>query len=247
MNWNREKIIEEANRGRFRILEIGCGHNPSPDADLLVDKLEKNDERGGNLVTDRPVIIADAEDLSFFENKIFEKVIARHVLEHAIDPSRMLSEMERIGKSGYIETPSEFNERVNSKKEYHRWLFNLIDDKLILKPKYDDDYFGLGYLVDYLYKTNSDFRRFYMGCDKLWFVKYHWTGKINYEIQGHSPKMGINLTDTATLSCICKVSAKNRLKGFINPNYYVGLKAIYRNIVKLGLLKRILERGYRAL
>ena len=48
------------------VLEIGSGDNPNPRADILVDKfLFDNTERGGNIVIDRPIVVADAHHLPF--------------------------------------------------------------------------------------------------------------------------------------------------------------------------------------
>ncbi|WP_022665071.1 class I SAM-dependent methyltransferase [Desulfospira joergensenii] len=225
-SYNREKLINKANRRDFKVLEIGAGHNPDSRTELIIDKSTDNTERGGDLYEGIPSIIANAEDLSFFNDKIFDFVIARHVLEHADDPNKMLQEMQRVSKAGYIECPSELNERLNSRKDYHKWLVNLIDGMLILKPKRLEDYAGLGNLVDYLFNYNSDFRRFYMGAERLWFVKYHWKDSIDYKLIEPSDDFTLNFFDPEILKEITRINFKNRLKGFISPQYYGSLKRV---------------------
>jgi len=235
---NQAEIIDLCNLRVFKVLEIGGGHNPDPRSQIIIDKYSENKERGGDLVTDRPVIIANAEDLGFFHDKIFDFVIARHVLEHSDDPAKMLNEMERVGKAGYIETPSELAERLNAKKSYHKWLVNVIDGKLVLKPKRDEDYFGLGLLLDYLFKNNVDFRRLFMSTEKLWYVKYHWNGKIEFELRPPSPRLELDFCKPELVAEYCSVSFAGRLKGSLNPRYYIQIKSILRRASKILLLAR---------
>ena len=46
-------------------------------------------------------------------DKSFDFVIASHVLEHSSDPELFLSELQRVARAGYIETPDAFMERIN--------------------------------------------------------------------------------------------------------------------------------------
>ena len=43
------------------------------------------------------------------------------LLEHVVDPERVVSELTRVGKRGYIETPSPVWERLHG-TPYHRWV-----------------------------------------------------------------------------------------------------------------------------
>ena len=67
-----------------------------------------------------------------FKDKEFDYVILSHVLEHIPNPIEFIHEVERIGKSGYIEIPTRFNDSIvigNEGKYGHRWWFNYDDDK----------------------------------------------------------------------------------------------------------------------
>lgn len=161
------------------VLEIGSGHNPKTRSDVLCDKFIDDDEqRGGNLVVDRPIVEADGQYLPFAE-KAFDYVICSHVLEHVEDPKLLISELMRVAHRGYIETPSEIGERIYG-WQYHNWIVNLIDGRLVLKKNDKRAEFGL--LFHTLAETNTHWRRFHILHHNLFLVQYEWDGKIEYQI-----------------------------------------------------------------
>jgi len=94
------------------VLEVGSGDSPCPRSDVLFDmSLEGNERVGGKTVHDRPLVLGQAECLPF-KDKAFDYVIAFHVLEHSRDPEKFLSELQRVARAGYIETPSLWGEHV---------------------------------------------------------------------------------------------------------------------------------------
>jgi SAM-dependent methyltransferase len=108
------------------VLEVGSGHRPHPRADVLTDKYLGDMERGGRLVTDRPFVQADAQQLPF-KPKVFDYVLCRHVLEHLGDPEAFFHEISRVGEAGYIETPSVIWEYLHPTRTYHRWHVSTMD------------------------------------------------------------------------------------------------------------------------
>ena len=179
------------------VLEIGSGDRPNPRSDVLVDRyIEDNTERGGDLRVDRPLIVADAEQLPF-KDKSFDYVVCFHILEHMPDPAKFLREIARVGKRGWIQSPSEIAERLFH-WPFHRWYVNLIDGKLVLHPldyeTTDRDTFGD--LFDYLYAYNPRFARFSRSMPDLFYVDYEWSGAIDFEIRDSSP---LDLHDPVTL------------------------------------------------
>src|SRR5204862_3065044 len=78
------------------VLEIGSGDNPNPRSNVLVDRFlgADNRERGGDLVVDRPFVVADAHHLPF-RNGAFAYAICSHILEHMDDPQQFARELER--------------------------------------------------------------------------------------------------------------------------------------------------------
>jgi SAM-dependent methyltransferase len=77
------------------VLEIGSGDRPNPRSDVLLDRyIDDNTERGGNLKIDRPLIVADAEQLPF-KDGAFDYIVCFHILEHMPDPARLVREPDR--------------------------------------------------------------------------------------------------------------------------------------------------------
>jgi SAM-dependent methyltransferase len=111
------------------VLEVGSGGNPYPRANILLDAFEDTIERiESKLVKDRPLAIGYIERMPF-KSQSFDFIIASHVLEHSPDPVNFFAELMRVGKSGYIETPDGFFERLNP-FTYHRLEVTDIDGKL---------------------------------------------------------------------------------------------------------------------
>ncbi|HEX5689732.1 MAG TPA: methyltransferase domain-containing protein, partial [Roseiflexaceae bacterium] len=95
------------------VLEIGSGDNPNPRSNVLVDRFlgADNRERGGDLVVDRPFVVADAHYLPFRDGA-FAYTICSHILEHMDDPKQFARELERVSAAGYIQSPAEIAERL---------------------------------------------------------------------------------------------------------------------------------------
>lgn len=94
-------------RPNDRVLDIGSGGDPFPYATFLVDRfIEPTTHRYGSLVREgKPLISADIHQLPF-RDKSFDFVYCVHILEHTENPLRACSEIMRIGKRGYLETPT---------------------------------------------------------------------------------------------------------------------------------------------
>ena len=161
------------------ILEIGSGHNPKIRSDVLCDKFIDDDtQRGGKIVADRPVVEADGQFLPFADAS-FDYVICSHVLEHVENPELLISELMRVASRGYIETPSEISERLYG-WEYHNWVINLIDGKLIIQKNLTNNPFGQ--LFHTLAARDRNFSKFHAAHHDIFLVKYEWAGKIDYKI-----------------------------------------------------------------
>ena len=95
------------------VLEVGSGGSPYFRSNVLIDAYAETRERyWAPFITDRPSVLGFGEALPF-RDKSFDFVIASHVLEHSADPEKFLSELQRVAKAGYIETPDAFMERIN--------------------------------------------------------------------------------------------------------------------------------------
>jgi uncharacterized protein YbaR (Trm112 family) len=191
------------------VLEIGSGDRPNPRSDVLVDRfIEDNTERGGNLRIDRPLVVADAHQLPF-KDRSFDYVVCYHILEHMDDPAQFIREITRVGKRGWIQSPSEIAEKLFH-WSFHRWYVNQIDGRLILHPNTGAETFGD--LFDYLYAHNPRFARFSRSMPALFYVDYEWQGSIDFEIRDDSP---LDLRDPATLRRLTRPqeSWRGALKG----------------------------------
>lgn len=117
------------------VLDIGSGRRPFPPATVLADKyLEPCRHNTGYPIVPagKNLINTDVEVLPF-DNKEFDFVFCSHVLEHTEHPIKACSEIMRVGKRGYIETP-----RIGSDSLYswgiddvHRWLVHDIGNTLV--------------------------------------------------------------------------------------------------------------------
>ena len=119
---------------RDLVLEVGSGGSPYFRANVLCDAYEVTQERFFEpLVHDRPTVIAFVEELPFKDDS-FDFVIASHVLEHSADPEKFLSEIQRVGKAGYIEVPDAFMERLTH-YGFHRLEITDKNGELIIRKK----------------------------------------------------------------------------------------------------------------
>ncbi|MBL0358841.1 MAG: methyltransferase domain-containing protein [Chitinophagaceae bacterium] len=69
----------------------------------------------GLLKTDKPVVTYDSEVFPFAD-KEFDYVVCSHVLEHVDNVDQFLSEVQRVGKRGYLEFPT----------VYYDYLYNFL-------------------------------------------------------------------------------------------------------------------------
>ncbi len=126
-----------------RILDVGSGHRPHEDSTHLLDLLPEDDsERGKPIkILGRPLVLGNIEAIPF-QDKTFDYVYACHVLEHTRDPAAACRELMRVGRAGYIETPSPFYEQgynyphFDRGWSFHRWFVFVKEDKtLVFEPK----------------------------------------------------------------------------------------------------------------
>lgn len=126
------------------VLDMGSGQDPHPRANILSDKyLADASERscGAGLLIDRPFVLTDATATPF-PDKSFDFVFCSHLLEHMEDPAALLSELMRIGRRGFIETPSKIYEKLSG-WDFHHWFVSVENDILIVERKatavFDED------------------------------------------------------------------------------------------------------------
>lgn len=122
-------------RGAEKVLDIGSGAYPFPSATHLADLyLNGTSHRSEPLrKTGLPLQICDIECLPY-SNKAFDFVYCSHVLEHVNDPSKACEELMRVGKKGYIETPTRLSDVMFNYirlKDHHLWHVSCLGGTLV--------------------------------------------------------------------------------------------------------------------
>ncbi len=104
-----------------RVIDIGCGAAPSPIASVLTDFFpDESIHRARPVVEDRPLIVCSANRMPI-RDKFFDLSICSHVLEHVLDPAGAASEIGRISKKGYLETPAYGKDVLVGTGHQHIW------------------------------------------------------------------------------------------------------------------------------
>lgn len=210
------------------VLEVGSGGNPYPRANVLLDGFESSVERvEQELARDRPLVLGLCEKLPF-RDKAFDFIIASHVLEHTDDPESFLSEIQRVAKAGYIETPDAFFERINP-FTYHRLEVASDGRKLIIKKKTnwktDPEVVEL---YEKKVKKDPEFQRYIRVFPDSLYVRFYWSDCIKYHIT--NPK------DNAGWDYPTQLKERSEL-----PNKFKdGVRSLY-----LSLFRKIFSQNHR--
>ena len=163
------------------VLDVGSGGNPYPRANVLLDAYEDTVERYNlPLIKDRPMVFGLAERMPF-RDKAFDFVVASHVLEHSSDPEAFLSELMRVSKAGYIETPDGFFERINPFRFHRLEVFDKDNQLTIIKKP---SWKPFPEIVDMYERKvkDADFIRFLSRHPGPFYVRFYWEDKINYTV-----------------------------------------------------------------
>lgn len=121
-----------------RVLDIGSGNDPFPLATHLADITLEDDSYGRagaplKRIDNKPVYACALENMRGFQDKEFDFVYCSHVLEHVRDPAKACAELMRIGKRGFIETPTRGKDLWlgTAAVSNHRWAVENVHDCLI--------------------------------------------------------------------------------------------------------------------
>jgi ubiquinone/menaquinone biosynthesis C-methylase UbiE len=116
-----------------KVLDIGCGGDPLPQATTLLDisfETMSNRARQGRLRKDKQFVVANICQLPF-KGKTYDFVYCSHVLEHVDNPIAACREIMRVGKRGYIETPTFGKDMLFAwAKGRHKWHVVAINEYL---------------------------------------------------------------------------------------------------------------------
>jgi SAM-dependent methyltransferase len=177
-----------------KVLEVGGGHNPHPQAQVVVDKYaDSNFHRSGDIkVLEKQTFMeADGENLPF-KDKEFDYVICCHVLEHAENPEKFLAEQFRVAKRGYIETPSLIGEYLFPKAS-HKWILHEMNGTLYLLDKKKLGFqfgYDLGELIqDYLPTHSIGFKILERTHPNIVNVRIEWETDFKYVVEPEDPEI----------------------------------------------------------
>ena len=169
-----------------KILDIGSGQNPHPDATHFLEKYpDENVERGANFVKPKgQLFIGDVEDMNMFGYNEFDYSYCRHVLEHVENPIKACTEIQRVAKAGYIERPTEMWERMFGRR-YHKWVVRKDGNNLIFKENhYKTASNEIGWSFDSIFSSDPLFREWFERNIDLMYVRFEWNNSFNIEIDG---------------------------------------------------------------
>lgn len=129
-----------------RVLDVGSGEHPFPYATVFVDRfLKPSRHRHAPLVrSGKPLVVADIQNLPF-RDKCCDFVFCSHVLEHVDDPLKACAEIMRVGKRGYIETPTMGKDVLFAHaRNMHRWYLTAIGRNLCFYEYSERQLDGIG-------------------------------------------------------------------------------------------------------
>lgn len=133
-----------------KVLDIGSGHLPFPLATHLAEYAISDNSFGRagqpfKYLEGKPVIECNVEEMPF-EDKEFDFVYCSHVLEHVNNPEKACSELIRVGKRGYIETPTRGKDLwlSTTKISNHKWSVESLNNVLYFTPYTSGDIEGFG-------------------------------------------------------------------------------------------------------
>jgi ubiquinone/menaquinone biosynthesis C-methylase UbiE len=132
-----------------KVLDVGSGNMPFHLANHLVDITIKNDNFGRAGVAFKhiggiPIYECSLESLPFEDNE-FDFVYCSHVLEHVDNPDKACRELIRVGKRGFIESPTRGKDiwLNTAKTSNHRWAIEKSSNRLIFTEYSPEEIDGL--------------------------------------------------------------------------------------------------------
>ena len=203
--WALRKILLPIHKSAL-VLDVGSGGNPYPRSDILLDRLTGEEHRcGESMLIDRQVVFADAKNMPF-RDKSFDFVIASHILEHVSDPEHFLTELQRIGKAGYIETPNAIFERLSP---YDVHCLEILEKDGVLNIHKKSEAIEDSFLSSAeLLSDQESWGHFMFNSPELFHAQYLWTDKIQYKI--HNPEVSCDWIE--------EINYKSKI-GDIKDNY----------------------------
>ena len=164
-----------------KVLEIGPGNLCFPRSQVFVDCQSFPNSK-------EYVKCNILHDNLPFADKEFDFVYCRHVLEDLWYPVKIMEEMSRVAKAGYLETPSPIAEMtrgvdapLQGQSEFkfrgyhhHHWIIWVDDGVLKFITKYP--------LIEHMDSAEDTLRETLKLGPHYWNTYYYWTDRIDYKI-----------------------------------------------------------------
>lgn len=179
-----------------KVLDIGSGDIPFPQATHLADLYEgETSHRAKPIVKDaRPFEICDIENLPYRDTE-FDFVYCSHILEHVKDPARACNEIMRVGKRGYIETPTRMSDiMMNFTKlhDHHKWHINLLGKTLVFQEWTDNERKDTGcndFFKMFISRYKNPFQTLFYDNADLFTNMLLWDNKFYYYVFDKNGKL----------------------------------------------------------
>jgi len=194
----QKRFVQFSIKEKDRVLDVGSGGEPFPFANFLMDRFPGKTQHRYNAlkINNLPFTNANVEDLPF-KDKSFEFVYCAHVLEHVENPVKALTEIQRVGKRGYIEIPTKMSDIIfNFAKlnHFHKWHITVVGNTLIFveytqserRDTGDQELFYMAHSlipnsIRSMYRKNKDlFTNMFCWNDKFIFYIFDKNGNLTY-------------------------------------------------------------------
>lgn len=167
-----------------KVLDIGGGHNPFPRADYIVEcDLHEGIHRDGQQIPPEVkarYMEADIHELPF-DDKSIDFIFCSHVLEHVADPEKACSEIIRVGKRGYIETPRKWVEFFAGYPS-HQWLVDNVNGELVFERRQFLESPYLNALLHSVWKHRRLEERALKDFLNISCVQFYWEEEFSFRV-----------------------------------------------------------------
>jgi 2-polyprenyl-3-methyl-5-hydroxy-6-metoxy-1,4-benzoquinol methylase len=223
-----------------KVLDIGSGHFPFPLATHLADLTFSDNKLGRagrpfKYVDDKPVYEINIEEMPF-DDKEFDFIYCSHVLEHVGNPEKACSELIRVGKRGFIETPTRAKDLFFNavKSSNHKWHIEFRESKIIFTEYTEREKVGLN--CDILLKMNmapetqrekAIYAIAHLKADLL-NVMFLWDGDFKYEVHRTKKNRSESCEDNfANITSVCELTNIDDSNATVSAAHRVNNRPIY--------------------
>lgn len=188
---NIKDDINKTYQGKM-VLDVGAGNKPIGCVSHVIDFTER--DYGDDVGFYKKDVCSNA--FPFFDNFI-DFVFASQVVEDLHNPVHALKEIQRVGRAGYIETPSVLQEfiRLHSKEEQmsirghaHHWFFVWYEENTLhLLPKHS--------VIEYINIEKENEKEAYKllnGDYTYWHNCFYWEDSFEIKLYRNNVDYDIN-------------------------------------------------------